>query len=95
MRVVGREKVDDFLKHHEDIRQDVSELIRDLEKKMFTKPAELLEHYPSARVLNGKHVVFKIRGNNYRLVAAIAYNVGTIVIEFCGTHKQYDRLNIR
>ena len=91
MHVVGKETVEDFLKHHDEVRQDVSELIRDLEAKRFTTPSELLARYPSARVLDGKRVVFKIRGNKYRLCAIVAYQTGVMVIDFVGTHAQYDR----
>ena len=95
MHVVGKETVEDFLKHHDEVRQDVSELIRDLEAKRFTTPSELLARYPSARVLDGKRVVFKIRGNKYRLCAIVAYHTGVMVIDFVGTHAQYDRQKLR
>lgn len=91
MHLAGKAKVEDFLKHHDEVRQDVSELIRDLEQSRFATPAELLEKYPSARALDGKRVVFKIRGNKYRLCAIVAYNIGVMVIDFVGTHAQYDR----
>ena len=95
MNVVGKEKVEDFLKHHDEVRQDVSELIRDLEGRRFTKPAELLDRYPSARALDGRRVVFKVRGNKHRLCAIVAYNTGVMVIDFVGTHAQYDRQKLR
>jgi mRNA interferase HigB len=95
MRVLGIEKVNDFCRHNMEARQDVSALIRDLELHSFASPSELSARYPSARVLNGKVVVFKIRGNRFRLVARFAYNTGTVVVDFVGTHKQYDRLDLR
>jgi mRNA interferase HigB len=38
-------------------------------------------------------VVFNIKGNNYRLVAAINYAAGIVYIRFAGTHAQYDRID--
>ena len=35
-------------------------------------------------------VVFNIKGNDYRLVVAIAYKMGYVFIKFVGTHAQYD-----
>jgi len=38
-------------------------------------------------------VVFNIKGNDYRLVAALQYRAGVVVIRFCGTHAEYDNIN--
>lgn len=38
-------------------------------------------------------VVFDIAGNKYWLVAHIAYPFRRVLIEFAGTHADYDRIN--
>jgi mRNA interferase HigB len=38
-------------------------------------------------------VVFNIKGNDYRLVAALAYNTGVLFIKCIGTHAEYDRID--
>jgi mRNA interferase HigB len=35
-------------------------------------------------------VVFNIKGNDYRLIVAVAYRVGIVYVKFIGTHAQYD-----
>ena len=37
--------------------------------------------------------VFNIKGNDYRLVAAVQYQAGVLVIRFFGTHAEYDRID--
>jgi mRNA interferase HigB len=37
--------------------------------------------------------VFNIKGNDYRLIAAIQYQAGVLVIRFFGSHAQYDRID--
>jgi len=38
-------------------------------------------------------VVFNIKGNDYRLVVAVAYRFQAIYIKFIGTHVEYDRID--
>jgi mRNA interferase HigB len=38
-------------------------------------------------------VVFNIKGNDYRLVAAVQYQAGVVAIRFCGTHGEYDEID--
>ena len=37
-------------------------------------------------------VVFNIKGNDYRLIVAIAYQRGWMFVKFIGTHKEYDAI---
>ncbi len=37
--------------------------------------------------------VFNIRGNRYRLVAAIVFATRTVFIKFIGTHQEYDKID--
>jgi mRNA interferase HigB len=38
-------------------------------------------------------VVFNIKGNDYRVVAAVHYNRGMMFIRFVGTHQDYDGID--
>ena len=49
--------------------------------------------HPRASILKGGRVVFNIKGNDYRLVAALQYRAGVLVIRFFGGHAQYDRID--
>lgn len=37
--------------------------------------------------------VFNIKGNKYRLVAMVFFNIRTVFIRFVGTHAEYDKIN--
>jgi len=49
--------------------------------------------YPKASILKGSRVVFNIKGNDYRLVAAVQYRAGVLAIRFFGTHSEYDKVD--
>jgi len=48
---------------------------------------------PTCYVLKASRVVFNIKGNDYRLVAALQYRAGAVAIRFFGTHSEYDRID--
>lgn len=56
----------------------------------WTQPADIKARYASASILKNRRVVFNIKGNRYRLIVAVAYQLGVVYIKFVGTHEQYD-----
>lgn len=40
-------------------------------------------------------VVFNIAGNKYRLVVRVNYAYRAVYIRFVGTHRAYDRINVK
>jgi mRNA interferase HigB len=40
-------------------------------------------------------LVFNIKGNNYRLATAIDYRRGIVFIKWFGSHKEYDKIDVR
>ena len=56
-------------------------------------PEDVKASYPKASILRSGRVVFNIKGNDYRLVAAVQYQAGVLVIRFFGTHAEYDRID--
>lgn len=56
---------------------------------------ELKQQYKNASIVGNGRVVFNIKGNDYRLVVAIDYEFQVIFIRFIGTHKQYDKIDVK
>jgi mRNA interferase HigB len=59
----------------------------------WTQPADIEAQYRSANVLKNRCVVFNIKGNDYRLIVAVAYPLQIVYVQFVGTHKEYDAVN--
>jgi mRNA interferase HigB len=56
----------------------------------------------SARVKKGSsegeypergRVVFNIKANDYRLIVAVKYENGVVLIRFFGSHEEYDKVD--
>lgn len=56
-------------------------------------PEDVKRSHPKASILRSGRVVFNIKGNDYRLVAALNYVAGIVAIRFFGTHADYDRID--
>jgi mRNA interferase HigB len=62
------------------------------QRTTWSTPQDLKASHPRASILKGGRAVFNIKGNDYKLVAALQYRAGILVIRFFGTHAEYDRI---
>jgi mRNA interferase HigB len=46
-----------------------------------------------ASIIANNRVVFNIKGNDYRLIVYIRYDIGIVFIRFVGTHQEYDKID--
>lgn len=91
MVVLGTKQIDTFLRKHPECRQELAELVRDLERSRLPDTNAFKDRYPSSKVITGRVVVLKVRGNRYRLVAEVAFKTQVFVIVAVETHAEYDR----
>ena len=65
-----------------------------VEKADFANFAELRAVFNSVDAVGNDLYIFNIKGNHYRLITRIHFNVRTVYIKFVGTHKEYDKVNL-
>jgi len=82
-----------FIGDHPDTRQAVLAWCSEVRKAKWKQPADIKVQYASASILKHRRVVFNLKGNDYRVVVAVAYQVGFVYIKFVGTHAQYDAID--
>jgi len=61
----------------------------------WTSSNELKQQYKNASIAGEGRVVFNIKGNAYRLVVAIDYEFQVVFVRFIGTHKQYNKIDVK
>lgn len=99
MIVIGVEVVENyFASHsgHKGIKAARSQYDVWLEiagRAQWRNPENVKASYPKASILKASRVVFNIKGNDYRLVGALRYQAGILVIRFFGTHAEYDEID--
>ena len=82
-----------FWQRHPDAEQPLKAWYEEATSATCTQPADIKARYRSASVLKNRRVVFNIKGNDYRLIVAIAYRLQIVYVKFVGTHQEYDAVD--
>jgi mRNA interferase HigB len=95
MRVIAVSTLKAFWEQPEyrDAEQPLRAWLDEVRNAAWKAPAEIKAQFKSASILKRRRVVFNIKGNDYRVVVAVAFVFGAVYIKFVGTHEQYDRIS--
>ena len=95
MRVVNTDLLQTYWAKYPDTKKPLTAFLQEVVNAQWKTPNELKRSYPTASIISASKVVFNIRGNNHRLVALIQWRDEQMVINFIGTHAEYDKLNLK
>jgi mRNA interferase HigB len=101
MRVIARRTLREFAESrrrqadYEALKGVLDTWFDEVSRAKWSSMAELKQHYRTASVISGDRIVFNIKGNDYRLVAAIDFEKTAVWIKWLGTHRDYDRIDVR
>ncbi len=90
MRIIAISYLRNFWEGNPGAEQHLKAWIDEVKKAAWSQPAEIKEQYRSASILKNRRVVFNIKGNDYRLIVAVAYRYQAVYVKFIGTHAAYD-----
>ena len=93
MKVIAVGTLRDFWARHPDAEQPLKAWCDEAKHAVWRTPQDIRQRYASASFVGHNRVVFNIKGNDYRLIVAVAYRFQAIYIKFIGTHTEYDRVD--
>ncbi|MBX2963049.1 MAG: type II toxin-antitoxin system HigB family toxin [Cyclobacteriaceae bacterium] len=93
MNIYNRSSLISFYKRHADCKETLEKWYHDVGTKSWIKPADVTRDFNTVRTLKNNRAVFKINGNDYRLIVEINYPKGWVFIKFIGTHAEYDQVD--
>ena len=82
-------------KDHQALKAALDAWFDEVKKARWAGTAELKQLYATASVVTSDRIVFNIKGNDYRLVAAVDFAKGIVWIKWIGTHRDYDRIDVK
>ena len=93
MRIISRRALREFWAKHPDAEGSLQAWYANVKRANWKTPSHVKAIYRNASFIENNRIVFNIKGNSYRLIAAIDYRHGIVYIRFVGTHQAYNRVN--
>lgn len=91
MRIVARKSLVAFYRKHADAEVALEEWYTKTSKADWSCFADIRSTFNTVDAVENKRFVFNIKGNDYRLVAIVLFNIKIVYIRFIGTHNEYDK----
>lgn len=92
MRVISKRTLVEYYTKHADAKIALEVWYKKVKQLEWNNFSDLRRAFGSADNVGNKRVVFNIKGNDYRLVAIVQYDLKRVFVRFIGTHSEYDRL---
>lgn len=90
MRIITKAQITRASIKYPDAKKALEQWFKLMKAADFNSFAEVKTVFGSADLV-GRIIVFDIRGNHYRLIAAIHYNTKTVFVLEVLTHEEYDQ----
>jgi mRNA interferase HigB len=95
LKVLGRNKLADFSKKHTQAKKALDIWFDEVSNANWQTPQDIKNRYFSADFLSDNRVIFDIKGNHYRLMVKVRYQSGIVIVEWVGTHAEYDKRSFK
>lgn len=101
MRIIARRTLREFIAAragHKDqpaLKAALDAWFAEVSKADWSSTADVKRLYATASIVGADRIVFNIKGNGYRLVVAVDFEKAIVWIKWVGTHKDYDRIDVK
>jgi mRNA interferase HigB len=101
MRVIARRTLREFvdsLAGHRDqpaVKAAFDAWFAEVKQARWSSTADVKRAYGTASIISSDRIVFNIKGNAYRLVVAIDFRKSIVWVKWIGSHREYDRIDVR
>jgi mRNA interferase HigB len=101
VRIIARRTLREFvdsLKGHKDqhaVKAATDAWFDEVRRVDWKTAADVKRRYATASIVTADRIVFNIKGNAYRLVASVDFGRSIVWIKWIGTHRDYDRIDVK
>ncbi len=92
MRIFTEQRLKEYIEDNPQSKIALQEWVATVKRAEWHCFADIKQAYNSVDNVGNGRYVFNIKGNDYRLVVLIKFNIQFIYIRFVGTHNEYDKI---
>lgn len=93
--IINRKTLLEYSNKYPDAKNALFEWYYEFLSSDFKNFQELKSVYANASLIGDNRLVINIMGNHYRLVIRVLFLYKTIQIKWFGTHKEYDKIDVK
>ncbi|HMR85288.1 MAG TPA: type II toxin-antitoxin system HigB family toxin [Niabella sp.] len=93
MRIFTEQTLKQFSERHPEAKTALQEWAKIVKRSEWTNFADIKSTFNTVDNVGNGRYVFNIKGNSFRIVAVIRFQIQFVYIRFVGTHKEYDTVN--
>lgn len=91
MQLTNLKVLEDLKQAHADARGALDAWRSDVERAQWKSSHDVKDRFSTSSFLADNRIIFNIKGNSYRLVVKVRFSNGIVLIEWGGTHAEYDK----
>ncbi len=95
MHIITKRTLKEFWETHPNVRQSLLSWYKVANRAKWSNNAEVKQQFETCKFVGNDRIIFKIKGNKYRLIVKITFVNQVIWIRFIGTHDDYDKINAK
>lgn len=92
MRILAHNTLIAFYRRYVDSETAIEDWYHKTLKSTWKNFSDLKKTFNSADSIGNQRYVFNIKGNKYRIVAIVKFQIGMVYIRFIGTHSEYNSI---
>lgn len=93
MVIITKTAITAFSRNHADANDALNSWYDTTLKSNWSDLSDIKKVFNSVDYVGNERFVFNIKGNKYRIVAMIFFDIRTIFIRFIGTHAEYNKID--
>ena len=95
MRVIAKSTLRNYWTLNKDVEQALLSWYKVASKAKWANFNEVKHQFGTCKIVGNDRIVFKIKGNKYRLIVKISFENQLVWVRFIGTHSEYDLINAK
>jgi len=95
MRVIAKSTLKNYWTVNKDAEQALLSWYKVANKAKWANFNEVKQQFGTCKIVGNDRIVFKIKGNKYRLIVKISFENQLVWVRFIGTHSEYDLINAK